>query len=140
MSQIVVFRLESQEYGIPIGMAREIVRDQNITPLPLMPEGLLGIVNLRGSVIPVWDLHVRFGGVQQERMKDNQLLVLQVDGNSIGVVVDDVTEVTDFEEAALETLMIPFHDSGKTYSEKIIKQDDRLIVILGENRFRQLQQ
>lgn len=135
MKQYVVFRLEQQEFAIPIEMAREIIRLPALTPLPGMPEGMLGIANLRGTVVPAWDLHVHFGGSALVRTQESQLLVLQTGSGAIGIVVDDVTEVSDFDESELTMLPPTGSDSRVTSPEQIIMREDRLILVLGDNRF-----
>ncbi len=135
MKQYVVLRLEQQEYAIPIEMAREIIRLPVLTPLPGMPAGMLGITNLRGTVLPAWDLHVRFGGTALARTQESQLLVLQTGVGTIGIVVDDVTEVSDFEESELTAMPPAGSDTRAISPEQVIMRDDRLILVLGDHRF-----
>ncbi len=133
MNQYVIFRLGQQEYGIPIDMTREILRIPEITPLPNMPAGLQGVINLRGTVLPVWDLQIRFGGNPLEKTADSRLLVLQTGEQITGVTVDDVTEVADFDEKDLERLSIPWMNQDQARPEHVLKQGERLILILSED-------
>ena len=91
--QLVVFDLATEAYGVDIGAVREIIRMQDITKVPRCPEFVEGIINLRGSVIPVVDLRKRFSLTVSEQSKDNRIVVVDIVGRDIGVIVEAVTEV-----------------------------------------------
>lgn len=93
----ITFALDGEEYGIPILNVREIIGMMKITPVPRMPEFVLGVVNLRGKVIPVIDLRTRFGLEFKEFEARTPIIVGEVEVNGdimqIGIVVDSVSEV-----------------------------------------------
>ena len=76
--QLVVFDLATEAYGVDIGAVREIIRMQDITKVPRCPEFVEGIINLRGSVIPVVDLRKRFNLAVSEQNKDNRIVVVDI--------------------------------------------------------------
>lgn len=95
----LVFRLEGEEYGFPVLRVQEIVRWTELTRVPRVPEFILGVINLRGRVVPVIDLHARFGLPPAPVTPRTCVIVLQVPRESgvlvSGVVADDVLEVLD---------------------------------------------
>jgi purine-binding chemotaxis protein CheW len=91
--QIVVFRLADAVYGIDIRAVREIIRMQAITPVPNAPEFIEGVTNLRGKICPVMDLRRRFALDVSRITGDSRIVVLEIDGEDVGMIVDGVAEV-----------------------------------------------
>lgn len=102
----ITFALDGEEYGIPILNVREIIGMMKITPVPRMPEFVLGVVNLRGKVIPVIDLRSRFGLDYRDFDARTPIIVgeIDADGNimQIGIVVDAVSEVIQVTNGNVE--------------------------------------
>ena len=98
----LTFRLGNEDYGMEIVYVIEIVGIQKITEVPDMPEHLKGVVNLRGSVIPVMDVRLRFG--MDARTYDDRtcLIVVRVNENTTGLVVDRVNEVSEIPVNQIE--------------------------------------
>jgi purine-binding chemotaxis protein CheW len=104
----LTFTLGSQSYGIDVLQVREIIRRPAITPVPQMPAHIRGVINLRGKIIPVMDLRLRFAAATAEDTDQTCIVVVQVklaDGklDQTGLIVDGVEEVihiaaTDIEE------------------------------------------
>ena len=103
----LTFALHHESYGIDVLKVREIIRHSNITPVPQMPAHIRGVINLRGKIIPVMDLRVRF---EFPNTADNQqtcIVVVQVklpDGKTtaMGLLVDGVEEVINLTDADIE--------------------------------------
>jgi len=91
--QVACFRLKDDLYAVDIMRIKEIIRPQKLTPLPQAPPFIDGIINLRGAVIPVVDLRKRFGMPARELTRATRLLIVRLSGQTLGLVVDDVTEV-----------------------------------------------
>jgi len=91
--QVACFRLKDDLYAVDIMRIKEIIRPQKLTPLPQAPSFIDGIINLRGAVIPVVDLRKRFGMPGRELTMSTRLLIVRLSGQTLGLVVDDVTEV-----------------------------------------------
>lgn len=91
--QVACFRLQDDLYAVDIMRIKEIIRPQKLTPLPQAPAFIEGIINLRGAVIPVIDLRKRFDMPARELTGATRLLIVRLAAQTLGLVVDDVTEV-----------------------------------------------
>lgn len=98
----LTFLLCNEEYGIEIQYVTEIIGIQDITEVPDMPRYVKGVINLRGRVIPVMDVRLRFG--LEERVYDDRtcIVVINIDGQAVGLVVDRVSEVLDIPKGDIE--------------------------------------
>jgi len=128
--QLVIFDLAAETYGVDIGSVREIIRMQEITKVPRTPDFVEGVINLRGKVIPVIDLRKRFGFQDTEATKDTRIVVVDIDGNDIGVVVDAVTEVLRLSGDAVEPPTGVITTTDSDYLLGIAKLESRLIILL----------
>ncbi len=91
--QVACFKLMDDLYAVDIMRINEIIRPQKLTVLPKAPAFIEGVINLRGTVIPVVDLRKRFDMPPRPSSASTRLLIIRVAGQSLGLVVDDVTEV-----------------------------------------------
>ncbi len=97
----LTFRLADEEYGVEILKVREIIGVMGITSVPRMPEYMKGVINLRGKVIPVIDLRLKFNLNEIEYTDQTCIIVVDV-GREIGIIVDTVSEVLDVGREAIE--------------------------------------
>ena len=97
----LTFFLAGEEYGLEILKVSEIIGLQPITRVPRMPEFVRGVINLRGKVIPITDLRMKFG-MGAEDSEDSCIIVVQMRGIQTGIVVDRVSEVVAISEADIE--------------------------------------
>ncbi|VXC32233.1 chemotaxis protein CheW [Sphingomonas sp. 8AM] len=101
-AQFVVFRLMDEEYGVPVEAVREIVRvPDQLTRVPRAPDFVEGVINLRGTVLPVIDQRRRFGLDEVERSDRQRIMVFTIDGRDTGFIVDSVSEVRRIATAAI---------------------------------------
>lgn len=91
----LTFGLDREEYGLEILRVREIIGMMDITPVPRTPAFVRGVINLRGNVIPVVDLRLKFDMEAAERTDQTCIIVVDVDTVEMGIVVDRVSEVLD---------------------------------------------
>ncbi|KXK26124.1 MAG: purine binding chemotaxis protein [Candidatus Brocadia sinica] len=98
----LTFVLCGEEYGIEILKVREIIGIMNITPVPQTPGYMKGVINLRGKVIPVVDLRLKFGFQETDHTKETCIIVVEVKNKLTGVLVDTVSEVLDVRGEDLE--------------------------------------
>jgi purine-binding chemotaxis protein CheW len=91
---LVIFKLANEYYGVEIGLVESIIKMQPYTILPHVPKYIVGVTNLRGYVLPVIDLRTRFGLPIQEETPDTRIMVLLIKGEKVGMIVDEVNEVT----------------------------------------------
>jgi purine-binding chemotaxis protein CheW len=101
--QVVVFRLDKEEFGAPITSVQEIVRvPEELTRIPQAPSFVEGVINLRGSVLPVIDLRLRLGLNQVERSDRQRIMVFLISGVRTGFIVDQVAEVLKIPKSSIE--------------------------------------
>ena len=126
--QVVGFRLGDEQYGIEITMIQEIILLGEITGIPQVPSYIEGLINLRGSVIPIIDLRKRFRLPTSPFTDDTRVVVVNVHQKTIGLIVDAVTQVrriaVDQIDSAPTTVMGQEHISG------LAKLDEGLLILM----------
>lgn len=135
-SQLVVFKLGLEEYAINISFAQEIIRIPALTKMPNTPPFLEGIFNLRGKVIPVFDLKKRFDMSQTERGIDSRLLILELDGMKAGIIVGDVSEVMRIGEHPIQNLDNEIVGISKNSIEGVCIVGERIIILLNASKLK----
>jgi purine-binding chemotaxis protein CheW len=98
----LTFHIGTEDYGIAIANVTEIIGIQSITEIPEMPDYIKGVINLRGKVIPVMDVRTRFKLEPRDYDERTCIIVVEIDGTSVGLVVDTVSEVADIPEEQVE--------------------------------------
>ncbi|MER2540340.1 MAG: chemotaxis protein CheW [Azonexus sp.] len=105
-SQYLTFALGSEMFAVGILNVKEIIEYGNLTEIPMMPAFIRGVINLRGSVVPVIDLSARFGGSQTEVGRRTCIVIVEVEDDEakhdIGIMVDAVSEVLDIPGSEIE--------------------------------------
>jgi purine-binding chemotaxis protein CheW len=102
--QLVCFKVAKEEYAVNIMKVQEIIRVTEITSVPKAKDYMKGIINLRGTVVPVVNMHMRFGFKTPQNQEQCRIVVVNINGKATGLIVDSVTEVlrtlkTQFEPA-----------------------------------------
>ncbi|MBM7866117.1 chemotaxis protein CheW [Heliobacterium gestii] len=128
--QLVVFRLGTEEYGVPITQVQEINRLLTPTKIPQAPSFVEGIINLRGKIIPIIDLKKRFGLVQEEHTANTRIIVVNVEQHTVGIIVDAVTEVLRMAQSAIEPPPPMISTISADYLKGVGKVDERLLILL----------
>jgi len=130
--QIVVFRLGEEEYAVPILQIQEIVRlPEKITFVPNTPDFIEGVMNLRGEILPIVDLHKKFNiKKSQANLEKMRVVVIRVENQIIGIVVDEVVEVLNTTEEQISDVPEMFTQIDYEYLSGIVKLKDRLIIML----------
>ena len=134
----LVFELGREEFGIRVLKVREIMGIQDITAVPQTPAHVKGVINLRGKVIPVVDLRLKFGLPEQEYTQRTCIIVVQVQGEAgpmlMGIVVDGVAEVLNLAAADIEDTP-DFGDGTATpYLLGMAKVKDKVKILLEIDR------
>ncbi|MFT5368510.1 MAG: purine-binding chemotaxis protein CheW [Candidatus Latescibacterota bacterium] len=128
--KFLTFFLGAEEYGIEILKVREIIGMMPITPVPRTPEFIRGVINLRGKVIPVVDLRLKFGMPAVEQTEETCVIVVQADDVEMGTIVDKVSEVADIDSVNIEEAPF-FGDEVQTdYILGLGKSADRVTLLL----------
>ncbi|MBZ4654684.1 MAG: purine-binding chemotaxis protein CheW [Peptococcaceae bacterium] len=128
--QYVIFRLNAELYGINILSVQEIIRPPKMTTLPNTPPHILGVINLRGSIIPIVDLKVRFNLQDSQNNEDQRIIVLRIDDKLMGIQVDEVQEVLRLKTDQIEQAADICTTIDREFIAGIAKLDDRLIILL----------
>jgi purine-binding chemotaxis protein CheW len=129
-SQFLTFTLDKEEYGIEILRVQEIKGYSAITPIPNTPPHVKGVLNLRGTVVPVIDLRLRFGLPAADYTQFTVIIVVNVGTKIVGLLVDAVSDVLDIDESQREAT--PDLGSGvdTSFLTGLARSNDRLIVLL----------
>lgn len=101
--QLATFVIDGAHYGVDVVRVQEALKAQARTPVPHAPPGISGLVNLRGEVVLTIDLRVRLGLEPLGDESDPMMVVVQVDGEPVSLLVDEVGDVVDVEESQFET-------------------------------------
>ena len=133
-TQYLTFMIAGEEYGVDILKVQGIQGFGKVTPLPHTPDFILGVVNLRGTIVPIIDLRLRFGMDAVERTPNTVVIVVKVLSRGkeriVGLVVDAVSEVHDVYEKDRK----PTPDFGTSvnsdYIEGLATSDGRMIILL----------
>lgn len=128
MKKFTVFSVAGEEFGIQLERVVEIVRTQKVTPLPRVPDYITGVINLRGTIIPVMDLRKRLN-VNPSSVRE-RIIITTMHGGKIGILVDSVKEIISIEEKQIASTPSIFKGLKPEYIKGIGKISDRLIVIL----------
>ncbi|MCD6161239.1 MAG: chemotaxis protein CheW [candidate division Zixibacteria bacterium] len=133
--QMVIFNLGQEEFGVNILNVQEINRMVEITQVPQSEHYVEGVINLRGKVIPIIDLRKKFGMPERERNNETRIGVVNINDETVGLIVDGVSEVLRIPVSSLEEA--PKLISGETssysgaeYIKSIVKLEDRLLIYL----------
>ncbi len=134
VDQFVTFTLGDEEYGIEILKVQEIIGYPGFTKIPNMPAFVKGVINLRGSVVPVIDLRLKFGMDEKAYDTYTVILVLEVREKIIGAIVDSVSDVISLKEEEMQ----PTPDFSSGVSADSIRgmgrKDEKLIILLDIDR------
>ncbi len=128
--QLVSFRLAQEEYGIEITNVQEIILMGEITRVPQTLPYIMGLINLRSTVIPIVDLRLRFGLTQEESTDETRIMVVNVLDKTLGIVVDSVSEVLRVARKQISPPPPTISGLGKEYLTGLIKFEDRLLILL----------
>jgi purine-binding chemotaxis protein CheW len=132
--QVVGFRIGRETFGLPISIVREIVRVPDITSVPNAPDYIEGVINLRGRIIPVVDLRKRFGEKVGEPSKKNRVVVVELEGRSIGLLVNSASEVLKIPSSEIEAPHDVFQEGELNYITGVGKLKGRLVILLDLTR------
>ncbi len=128
--KFLTFVLGDEIYGIEILKAREIIGLMDITTVPQTPDYMKGVINLRGKVIPVIDLRMKFSMQEEEHTQETCVIVVEVNGISIGVIVDSVSEVADITGAEIEDAPNFGQGIDTSFIMGLGKVKDKIIILL----------
>ncbi len=133
-TQLVVFRMEKEEFACNINDVREVLKMIRVTPLPRSLDFVEGVINLRGVVIPVIDLRKRFGLAEAERTDESRIIIVEVEERMVGLTVDSVTEVIRLMQNQIQDAPTQVAGSKTDLIMGVGKIEDRMLIILNLDR------
>jgi purine-binding chemotaxis protein CheW len=122
IKQYLTFRIGNEHYGLELSQTREIIEYSGITEVPLMPNFLRGVINLRGEVVPVIDLAVRLGRKPIEVQKRTCIIVVELQNNEQNHVLENIEDAPSFGA-----------NIRADFIQGIAKRDDEFVVLLDAN-------
>jgi purine-binding chemotaxis protein CheW len=127
---LVAFALDREEYGIPIGQVREVLRVGEITRVPQARTHVRGVTNLRGRILAVVEIRTRMGLTPAEITHRSRIVVVGVHGRVLGILVDGVSKVVKVPVTAVAPAPEEVLSPGTDYITGVARWDSRLIVLL----------
>ena len=134
IQQFVIFSVDEQIYGVEILKIKEVVSYQKITPLPNMKAFIKGIINLRGIILPVFDLREKFKLPETTYTSFHAIIVMEVSGRVMGVIVDEISDVVDLLPEEVQAVSSLPPGVQAEYMKGIGKKESELIVLLDVDR------
>lgn len=132
--QLVTFTLGNEEYAVDILKVQEINRMKEITRVPNSPPYVEGVINLRGKVIPVVNLRKKFGLAEKDNDEQSRIMIMDIQGITMGLVVDSVSEVLRVPSSIVEPTPPMASNISTEFIKGIAKLEDRLIILLDMDR------
>lgn len=127
--QVVIFKLNKEQFAVETEKVQSINDSMEITMVPKAPAYIKGLVNLRGNVLSLLDINLLLDVPKAETKQDN-IIILDMDNELVGIAVDQVEEVLDIEEEIVEYL----DEAAKEYIQGVINFKDRIVTLIDINK------
>lgn len=124
--QVVVFRLGDEQFAVETAKVQGINDIMEITRVPKAPDYIKGLINLRGNVISLLDINLLLNINKKENVEQNNIIILKMEDEHVGITVDEVDEVLEIEEEILEKV----DDQKKLYIKGVINFKDRVVTLI----------
>lgn len=128
--ELLTFRIAEQEYALDIMSVREIRGWTHATPLPHAPNYMKGVINLRGTVLPVMDLSVRLGLTKQEQNDRNVIIVVKLDDTMTGLLVDAVSDIVALSPEDMQAPPELSANAAEAVVSALTLIDERMVRVL----------
>ena len=129
--KFLVFKLGDEEYGVDIHKITTIIeKDMNIARVPKTPRFIKGVINLRGEIIPIMSIRLKFGMPDDMFKEESRIIIVKLDDLSVGIIVDSVAEVLELNEEATESIANIAGELSLDYITGVGKADGRIITLL----------
>lgn len=126
----LAFSLGGEDYALDISMIREILKPREITEIPRVPEFLLGIISLRGNIIPIFDLKRRLGLGVATIDQDSRIIVCQEGDRLAGLLIDRITQVTSIQEEGIEPPPAIFSGRDRALLDGVGRVQGNVLILL----------
>lgn len=132
-TQQIIFKVGNGEYGMDVSQVNAIESLNNVVAVPNAANHILGIINLRGEVLPVYSLRTKFGMEEEPVGAATKIIVTRSNGVAIAFKVDEVKEIAELNDAQLS----PFPDMARSaetaYADRVAHLENRLILLINQN-------
>lgn len=132
--QWVTYKVDNETYGINVMQVQEVLRYTEIAPVPGAPDYVLGIINLRGSVVTVLDTRLRFGLVQVESTDNTRIIIIETEHHRVGLLVDSVAEVVDLRQSEIETAPNVGNEDSAKFIQGVANRGGELLILVDINK------
>jgi len=134
IQQFCTFYLQDQFFGVPVQQVQEVIRYQEMTHVPLMPEVIRGLINLRGQIVMAIDLRRRFGMENRAESQKPMNVVVRSDDGPVSFLVDEIGDVIEVEEDCAEQPPETLHADIRELLHGVYKLKDHLLLALDTER------
>ncbi|MCR4651368.1 MAG: chemotaxis protein CheW [Lachnospiraceae bacterium] len=132
--QYIKVQLDKELYGVDIDIIDNIVRPQNVTRVPNVPEYIKGVINIRGEIVPIMSIRLKMDLPEDEITKNTRFIIIKTEQyGKIGMIVDCVKEVITLESSDIEPINHSSKDAGVQYVTAVGKTGDTLVSLLDIN-------
>ncbi|MGM0508957.1 MAG: chemotaxis protein CheW [Fusobacteriota bacterium] len=132
--RLIIFNLGENIYGFDIQKVQEIMNVPVITKLPSNLDYILGVINLRGKVIPIINLRKRLRLKNKQKSEKKKIIILKENDSTYGFLVDGISEVEKINSNMIESAPDNFSKSEKEYIKNIVKMEDSILILLKINK------
>jgi purine-binding chemotaxis protein CheW len=126
----VLFRLDSESYGVNVQNVREVLRVGEIRPVPGCPHDVLGVINVRGVIVSVLDTRQYFKLPSANNTDLSRIIIVEQQGQALGLLVDEVKEVRDIQEAGIDAIGTVGDDSSNRMIQGVSHSSDEGVIII----------
>lgn len=139
LRQLCTFRIDGVLFGVDVMHVQEVIRHQEMTPIPLAPAVVTGLINLRGQIVTALDMRTRLGmsarGVNEEPVN----IVVRADDGIVSLLVDEIGDVLEVDDQLFETTPDTLDSSARALIEGVYKLSPQLLLVLDTKRAARLE-
>ena len=130
--QLVIFKINGEEFGVNISDVKEIIRWTNVTNIPNTEPYIKGVINLRGNIVVINDLAMKLGLPSKQLDDETRILVVEVEGNTVGMIVDSANEVLQIKKENVQNAPdIVMKNTNQNFVEGVgVLNENRLLTLL----------
>jgi len=131
----VTFKLDNEKYCINVMQVQEVLRVTDIAPVPGAPDYVIGIINLRGTVVTITDIRKRFGLGHKEFDDSSRIVIVEIKNSVIGILVDSVADVVDLKNNEIESAPKVGNDESNKYIQGVSSKEGELLILIDLEKF-----
>ena len=132
--QMVIFKLNNEEFAVEVASVEAIIKLQAITKVPHAPDFVMGVTNLRGNIVPVVDLKKRLNLPESKTGEETRIVVALLQESKVGMIVDAVSQVTEIDDAQIEAAPQYSTSIDTSFIRGIVKVEQELVIMLDLER------